>query len=230
MRILVVDDHPLVRAGLKEAVAALCSDRPDCIEAEDAAQVRGIMASGIHLDLILLDLFIPGVDGFDLISEVCADERGIPIVVLSASESVAAMSKALDCGASGYVPKSTPPELMLQALRLVLSGDVYVPSAVLRVGEAEQPNLDSAQLPPRDGRWEPPTEITGASSPIAQLTPRQREVLAFICKGRSNKMIARDLGLSEFTVKAHVAAIFRALGVSNRIEAATVARNQGFPP
>jgi DNA-binding NarL/FixJ family response regulator len=217
----------LVRAGLKEALTELCTDRPDCLEAEDAEQVRGIMSARVQLDLILLDLFMPGSDGFELVSEVCANTDAVPVVVVSASESVSDMNKALDCGASGFVSKTTAPEVMLHALRLVLAGGVYVPPAA-RIGatsDAADPPA-AARVAFATGAPEPDTPAA-SPSPMEQLTPRQRQVLVLMCAGRSNKMIARDLGLSEFTVKAHVAAILRTLDVSNRLEAANMARKLG---
>jgi DNA-binding NarL/FixJ family response regulator len=220
----------------------LCPETPVCIEAEDADQVLGVMGSGIGLELILLDLSMPGADGFELLSELCSHPSGVPVVVLSANESVETMRKALDCGASGYVPKTTPQSVMLQALKLVLAGGVYVPAALLSSNPDEQISeraVQEATGGARDASGhaakgpETPSIPISPAEPVPQLppqlTPRQRQVLLLICQGRSNKMIARDLGLSEFTVKAHVVAILRALDVSNRIEAAAKARDLGFP-
>ncbi|MBK1618266.1 hypothetical protein CKO42_07385 [Lamprobacter modestohalophilus] len=244
MRILVADDHALIRIGLIDALGQLCDLQLEFIEAEDADQVAGVLNSGIHLDLILLDLFMPGAEGFELLSDLCARLDGVPVVILSASESEADIRKAIDCGASGYVPKSTPASLMLQALRLILAGGVYFPAELIRHPQ------DSAGLPQTLPRTLPRTlpesvattrdsaaavandEFIDAEQRAADitLTARQLEVLALVAKGRSNKKIARELGLSEFTVKAHLAAILRALGVSNRIEASVVARSRGLVP
>ncbi|MCF7976702.1 MAG: response regulator transcription factor [Chromatiaceae bacterium] len=240
MRILVADDHALIRIGLIDALGQLCDLQLEFIEAEDADQVAGVLSSGIHLDLILLDLFMPGAEGFELLSDLCARLDGVPVVILSASESEADIRKAIDCGASGYVPKSTPASLMLQALRLILAGGVYFPAELIRHPQ------DSAGLPQTLPRTLPESVATTRDSAAAvandelidaeqraadiTLTARQLEVLALVAKGRSNKKIARELGLSEFTVKAHLAAILRALGVSNRIEASVVARSRGLVP
>ncbi|MEA1049431.1 response regulator transcription factor [Lamprobacter modestohalophilus] len=240
MRILVADDHALIRIGLIDALGQLCDLQLEFIEAEDADQVAGVLSSGIHLDLILLDLFMPGAEGFELLSDLCARLDGVPVVILSASESEADIRKAIDCGASGYVPKSTPASLMLQALRLILAGGVYFPAELIRHPQ------DSAGLPQPLPRTLPESVATTRDSAAAvandelidteqraadiTLTARQLEVLALVAKGRSNKKIARELGLSEFTVKAHLAAILRALGVSNRIEASVVARSRGLVP
>lgn len=208
----------------------LCNDTPECIEAEDADQVLGVMNSGIHLDLILLDLFMPGSNGLDLLRELCSHPAGVPVVVLSALESAETMREALDSGASGYVSKTTPHSVMLQALRLVLAGGVYVPAALLaaKANEHESQWSQAESGAPRSDRRAPEAPVEQIDG-LEQLTPRQREVLARICQGQSNKMIARELGFSEFTVKAHVVAILRTLGVSNRIEAASMARKLGFP-
>jgi DNA-binding NarL/FixJ family response regulator len=235
MNILVADDHGIVRLGLIEALKQLCDAEHRFIEAEDADQVLGAIASGVHLDLILLDLFMPGAVGFELLSRVCELGQGTPVVVMSASDSVADVRKAIDCGASGFIPKSTPQDLTLNALRLVLAGGVYVPTALVRAtnvnagSEFDEPtaHVRTAQLS-RDEKG-PVASLSGEEDAgLTQLTARQREVLALMSRGLSNKRIARALGLSEFTVKAHVAAILRVLGVANRVEAAAQARRLGF--
>lgn len=230
MKILIVDDHALVRSGLKEALGELCGEPPEYVEAENADQVRGIIASRVRLDLVLLDLYLPGAEGFDLVSEVCANDQGVPVVVLSASESVEDMNKARDCGASGYLTKSTAFSLMRQALRLVLAGGVYIPPDVLKTSAIETPSTAAPEPAGAATNRLPNAETNSGPQQLVKLTPRQLEVLALMCKGCSNKVIARQLELSEFTVKAHVAAIFRALDVSSRMEAALVARQEGFPP
>ncbi|WP_338035818.1 response regulator transcription factor [Halochromatium roseum] len=188
----------------------LCQKGTEFIEAEDANQVLGVIDSGIHLDLAILDLFMPGADGFELLSDLTARLDGIPIVVLSASEDRSHIRKTLDCGACGYITKSTPAALMIQAFRLILQGGMYFP--VELVSTAHSP-ASCDQLPP---------------DPTLGLTDRQLEVLSLMAKGRSNKMIARELGLSAFTVKTHVASILRTLQVANRVEAALVASRLGI--
>lgn len=238
MNILVADDHTIVRVGLIDSLQQLRAVDHRFFEAEDADQVLGVLASGAHLDLILLDLFMPGMDGFDLLSRVCAAVDNTPVVVLSASESSADMRKALDCGASGFIPKSTTEDLMLTALRLVLAGGVYVPAQLIK-GPALEPTEERSLLPDDAALARMDGADHGVSGPISGaateenvrlqlMTPRQREVLMLICEGRSNKQIARTLNVSEFTVKAHVAAILRVLGVANRIEAAVLARHLGL--
>jgi DNA-binding NarL/FixJ family response regulator len=182
-------------------------------EASDANEVMGILSAHPDLDLILLDLVMPGANGFDLLSQVCDAASGASVVVLSASDDTAHMRKALDCGAAGFIQKSTAREVMLSALRLVLAGGIYVPPDLVHA-----PATSEGAGPPPLG-----SEETGTT-----LTTRQRDVLRLIAQGRSNKQIARDLDLSQNTVKIHVAGVLRALGAANRTQAVMLARERGF--
>lgn len=204
MRILVADDHALVREGLVHTLQEL-DPAAEIIEADSAAAVHAALTGSAGFDLALLDLFMPGVEGFDLFAAVCDRFPELPVVVLSASEEPAHVRKAIDCGASGYVPKSSGREVMLNALRLVLAGGLYLPPATLSGGADEAPAAAARLL-------------------LGSLTPRQREVLRLLGAGLSNKEIARQLGLSENTVKIHVTAILRSLQVSNRTAAVVLAR------
>ncbi len=221
LRILIADDHALVREGLIHTLATLAPGT-DFVEAEDAAQVREAIAREPELDLVLLDLFMPGADDFALLRELCRRSPELTVVVLSASVDPAHMRKALDLGASGYIPKSSTGDVMLSALRLVLSGGVYVPPDMLWSAGLQQPaELETPDRPPPRPN---PSVVPG----VGGLTGRQLEVLACLVEGKSNKQIARELAVSENTVKIHVAAILRALGVNNRTQAAVVARQQGL--
>ncbi len=209
---LVADDHALLRTGLIEALSLL-HPAPTVYEASDAEQVMEILGAHPDLELILLDLFMPGANGFELLSRVCAATSGAPVVVLSASDDASHMRKALDCGAAGFIPKSAAREVMLSALGLVLAGGIYVP-----------PDLLHAPAPPE---YDGPLPL-GSDEVGTTLTARQQQVLRLIAQGRSNKQIARDLDLSQNTVKIHVAAVLRALGAANRTQAVTLARERGF--
>lgn len=204
MRVLVADDHALLRTGLIHLLRQLHGDLT-AFEAADAAAALDAVHAHPDLDLILLDLFIPGANGFELLTQVCRFATGTPVVVLSSSEERGHMRKALDCGAVGFIPKSAVPEVMLSALRLVLEGGEYVPPDLL-----EGPSYTASQ------------------ANAALLTARQRDVLRLVGQGQSNKQIARVLNLSENTVKIHVASILRSLGAANRTEAVMLARQQGF--
>lgn len=208
MKLLVADDHVLLRDGMIAALSALAGPDAIYLEATDAAQVLRLVAEHPDLDLILLDLFMPGANGFELLSQVCALVPGTPVVIVSASEEIARMRKSFDCGASGFVVKSAGRELLLSAVRLVLAGGVYLPSELLRTGTAHPSS---------------PPEQPPSTSPM-MLTARQQEVLALLEQGQSNKQIARALGLSHHTVKIHVAAILRKLEACNRTQAAGLAR------
>ncbi len=212
MRFLVADDHELVRKGLIGALGELVADA-EIDGVADAGQTLHAVRSGDEYDLILLDLFMPGTDGFELLRDVCNACPNAPTVVLSGSEDPLHMRKALDLGAAGYIPKSAGMEVMILALRLVLAGGTYVPPDLLRKPVAAEGKsvLDVVQDMPQEA-----------------LTPRQQEILHLLGEGRSNKEIARQLDLSENTVKIHVAAVLKALGVNNRTNAAVMARQPGI--
>src|SRR5262245_5228974 len=144
---------------------------------------------------------MPGLGGAALIEALAARHPDLPLIVLSASESAADVRRVMALGALGYVPKSASPETLLSAFKLVLAGELYVPPLLLD---------------------EPPPAAPGDIA--AKLTPRQADVLACMCQGLSNKAAARELSMSEKTVKTHVTAILRALGATNRMQAVTIAR------
>jgi DNA-binding NarL/FixJ family response regulator len=206
MKILVVDDHTLVRQGL----AALLSGEDPTTEVLHAGNLaEGLARVEAHrdLDAVLMDLKLPDGDGMAGIGEIGRRRADLPVVILSSSEDPDDVRRALDLGALGYVPKSASPETLISAVRMVLDGGIYVPPLML-----------DPQAGPR---------FTG---PMAALTPRQIEVLAALARGLSNKEIGLKFGLSEKTVKAHVGAIFRTLSVANRTQAASAAMAAGLIP
>lgn len=210
MKILVADDHGIVREGIKLLLSELSTDL-SLQEAADRDQVLAIVSKNPDLDLILLDLYMPGVTDLDLLAEICNSYSHIPVIILSATEDAHVMQRVIDRGASGFIPKSAAQAVMASAIQLVLAGGVYIPPAM--VPHAQD---DAAAAPAR---------ATQASQ--SDLTNRQLEVLKLLGEGKSNKTIARELGLSAHTVKIHVTAIFKALGVSNRTEAAVASREIG---
>ena len=220
MKILIADDHDLVRAGLRHALHALAPDS-EILEARSAAEVQGILALNTKFDLVVLDLVMPGGGGFDLLCNLCDQLTTTPVLVLSAADDAATMRRVLDCGAAGFLPKNTPHEVMLGAFKLVMSGGVYVPPALLVRNGLAQHAVNALQ--PGDV----PSTSTGRAALLAELTERQREVLGLLEEGLQNKRIARQLGLSEHTVKIHVAAILNRLGVTNRTQAVIVAQQCG---
>lgn len=217
MKVLVADDHGLVREGLK---TTLTSFAPDVItlEATDADEVRRLVSREGDLDLILLDLRMPGVSGFALLDMLRESRPDTPVVVLTASEDVQLMQSAIRRGAAGFIPKSASHSIMVAVLRLVLSGGVYIPPAVI-TRHPQAVNTTGTARP------DDPEALTDTGyAALSKLTRRQRDVLELLGNGKTNKAIARELGLSEHTVKIHISAILKTLDVANRTEAALFSR------
>jgi DNA-binding NarL/FixJ family response regulator len=205
MRILVCDDHAIFRSGLLTALSEIPRE-VELLEAADAVSaLEAVQAGGI--DLVLLDLQMPGMDGWQALRRLRQDNPGLAVVIVSASEEAADVRAALDSGASGFIPKSSTAPLLRAALEVVLSGGVYVPSLLVDESEGAIP-VDS----------EPERRRERAS----QLTPRQREVLILMSRGLSNREIGEALGIAPGTVKTHLSALFEILDVSNRTEATLV--------
>lgn len=206
MKIIVADDHALLREGLRQIVVQL---EPSCtiLEAADYTGALNLVTQHPDASLAVIDLNMPLMERQGGIKGLISAALSVPVVVLSASEDCDDMRHVLDAGAMGYIPKSENAAVILSALRLVLSGGIYVPPALVNAGATAQ---------------------AGGRRVTDELTPRQREVLKCVVTGMSNKEVGRQLGLSEATVKAHVAAIFKALNVSNRAQAVAAARRLGW--
>jgi DNA-binding NarL/FixJ family response regulator len=210
MKLLIVDDHPVLREGLA-ALLRQAGPETDVLLASDAGEGLLLVEGHADLDAVVLDLMMPGMDGWRAITEFGRKRPELPVIVLSSSEDPQDARKALALGALGYVPKSASRHVLLSAIRIVLDGDLYVPPLVL--------NAPADPDDRRSGRPEPNA---------ARLTGRQIEILTMLSKGQPNKTIAATLDLSEKTVKAHITAIFRALNVVNRTQAAAVGREVGL--
>jgi len=208
MKILIVDDHALFREGLCHVLNAL-QDNVTILEAPDNAQAMQCLSDNPNLDLVLLDLNMPGKNGFTTLDTFSKHYPALPVVILSASTQHSDIQQALDAGAMGYIPKDTTSAVMLNALRLILSGSVYVP-----------PNF--AQHEPKNT----PHSISNS----LHLTPRQQQVLHLLVQGIANKEIATQLNLAEATVKMHVTSIMKTLGVANRTQAVIAADKLGLIP
>jgi len=207
MKVLVVDDHALIREALRGVLRELKEDAT-VLEASHCRQAMRLVDEHSDLGLILLDLNLPDRNGFDVLAELRERYPGISTVVLSAFNDRDNVTRALDLGALGFIPKSSTREVMLSALRLVFSGGIYIPPDILvRRETAPSPSNTSG------------TEPRPLSPRDLGLTDRQVDVLALMMQGKSNKAICRTLDLAEPTVKNHVTAILKALKVTNRTEA-----------
>ena len=214
MRILIVDDHHLFRQGLKFLLADLDPGIVFC-EADNSEQALAFVP-GAPVDLVLVDLHMPGALGMEALSRMHAAFESSSVVVVSSDDDPRVIRKAIELGACGFVPKSSTPQVLIAALRLVLAGGTYLPPHVLLAWEAATP-------PP------PPPPPAPVQRPDG-LSERQLEVLLKAVQGKANKAIAREMNLSEGTVKAHLSAAFRALGVQNRTEAVFAAARVGLTP
>ncbi|WP_049623272.1 LuxR C-terminal-related transcriptional regulator [Frateuria defendens] len=216
MRILIADDHRLIVEGVKLKLSEL-DHGIEFVVATDADELHRVVHEETAPALALIDLAMPGAHGLDHLADVVANLPGVPVIVLSGSEDPALMKDLLAMGVQGFIPKAYPSEVMLSAVRLVLSGGVYVPPMMLQAHAAAKPATNGGGTSPA-----PPEPLEEYLHKL--LTERQIDVLRLLAQGKPNKVIARDLGISEGTVKIHLAAIFRALNVRNRVEAVVASR------
>jgi DNA-binding NarL/FixJ family response regulator len=215
VKLLLVDDHTLVRKGLVHLLK-VTMDEPEIAEAEDAQQAIEQLTLSVP-DIALVDIRMPGRDGLDLLKEIRSTWPELPVIILTCFDQAEYVKRALADGAAGYLLKDSSPEDLLQAINVALtgSGNVLSPRAVRNLFDnaakaAEQHNTRSSRIPE------------------SGLTPREVDILSFLAEGNSNREISKALFLSEKTVKAHLAAIFRKLGVTNRTKAAMAALAMGL--
>lgn len=213
MRVLLVDDHEVIWTGMRGVVERLArQQRPDDgFEWRCSRDLAGALAlaDGEPLDLILLDYHLPGTTGLDAMHALRTRHEAAPIVILSGDGSPDRIRRAIEAGAAGYIPKAMPEGAMVAALALVMAHGIYLPPIALLEAQAPAPTDSGPQLANE--------ALQGFMA--AELSPRQREVFARALRGKPNKVIARELGIAEGTVKVHLAMVFRALGVRNRTEA-----------
>jgi two-component system, NarL family, nitrate/nitrite response regulator NarL len=215
LKLLVIDDHPLVQEGVAAALEALGLD-VRIVAARGSDHGLAAAAANPDLDAVLIDVAVPGMNGFAVIGEMRKRFPELPVIVLSALEDPANVKRALDSGAAGFIPKSSSTDVLIKVLQQVLKGNAAVePSA----------NASARNGANGSGGHAASTETTPDAT---LLTLRQLQVLSRVCQGKTNKQIASELGLSEKTVKAHVTAIFKILGVVNRTQAVLVARRMGM--
>ncbi len=221
MKVLLIDDHPLILSALQTVIESLGTDTT-VVGAGSARAARETLKADADFDLVLLDLQLGDADGFDVLVEFRAKYPALPVVVVSASDRSSDVIRAVDAGAMGFVPKRASHATLFEALHMVMSGGIFVPPMTLGVDPA--PKLEGDTVPSvlrvvRDQAHDSGFQTNAVSLAEIGLTPRQTEVLALLLKGQPNKLIARELSLSVETVKDHVAAVLRALGVSSRTQA-----------
>jgi DNA-binding NarL/FixJ family response regulator len=206
--ILIADDHPLFRAALRGAIVGHLTAGATAafVEADSVAALLDMVERSPQADLLLLDLDMPGAHGFGALAHVRGVRPELPVVVVSASDDARTVANALAFGAQGFISKSSDARAIAAGVEAVLAGDVVTPPGF---------------LPPSSG--EPNAGDLEAASRIAELTPQQFRVLGMLLSGLLNKQIAFELDVSEATVKAHVTAILRKLGVTNRTQAVLLA-------
>lgn len=206
-RIIIADDHPLFREALRRGIETILPGVA-VEECDGLDSLQGALSRNRDADLVLLDLTMPGAQGFSGLMYLRAQYPEVPIVIVSASEEAVVIRRAIGFGASGFIPKSLDLAEIGNAIRTILSGDVWVPPEV---------DLDAPEEP----------EISDLARRLGRLTPQQMRVLMMLADGLLNKQIAYQLGVSEATVKAHVSAILQKLGVDSRTQAVIAASRIG---
>ncbi len=219
MKVLLIDDHPLILSALQAVITGL-RDGVSVTGVGSAQAARATMAASSDYDIVLLDLSLGDADGFALLAELRSTYPAVPVVVVSASERASDVIRAIDLGAMGFVPKRSSTEALTNALHMVMSGGLYVPPTMLGLDMASMRarGIDDSVSVLGDGVRPEPHQEVGKLEDLG-LTPRQAEVLGLLLKGMPNKLIGRALNVSVETVKDHVAAVLRVLGVSTRTQA-----------
>ena len=215
MHVLIVDDHAFVCVGLKATL--LDEYKGIDVTTTDHGDTALTILAQQNIDLIIVDLFMPGAGGgFNFIAMLCESYPDLPVIVLSASENPAHIRKCLDYGAIGFVTKSAPKDALFDAMSRAIKGEKYVPESLREAMPDVAKIMDEVD--------------SGADVDIicGLMTKRQMEILRHITQGRSNKQIARDLDLSENTIKVHVSAMLLALGLVNRTQAGILGQKLGL--
>jgi DNA-binding NarL/FixJ family response regulator len=197
-KFIIVDDHPLFRGALSQALQA-SFENAQVQEAGSLDELTDRLSAGGEIDLVLLDLTMPGVHGVSGLLYLRAQHPEVPVAIVSASDDAGTIRHCLDCGASGFIPKSQPVERIREAIRSIMHGEIWLPADI----DLSQPVGEARQLVSR----------------LSTLTPQQVRVLMMLGEGLLNKQIAFKLNVSEATVKAHVSAILQKLGVDSRTQA-----------
>ncbi len=208
-KVLVADDHPLFREALRVALGDACDGEDTVIlEAQDLEEIKGVLGTHDDLDLILLDLKMPGVTGFSGLVDLRQSHPEVPVVVVSASEEASTIREAVTFGAAGFIPKSLARHEIAGAIQNVLDGEIFVPEHARADGDVTDDERQRLEVAKR----------------MSTLTPQQMRVLSLIAEGKPNKIIAYELDVAETTVKAHITAILRKLRVHSRTQAVLAAQ------
>lgn len=220
MKVLIADDHRLIIEGVKIKLAELDPAVETVVAMNIDELDRAVAEHAESLDMALVDIAMPGTQGHQHVAKLRAQAPSLPVIVLSGSEDPELMRSLIDLGVLGFIPKAYSPDVMLSAIRLVLAGGIYIPPLLLANAQAHgwQP-VDASTTAPQG--FDSARSLDGLRT---LLTERQIDVMRLLSQGKPNKLIARDLGISEGTVKIHLAAIFRALNVRNRVEAVVASR------
>ncbi|WP_448211814.1 response regulator [Colwellia sp. MEBiC06753] len=211
-KVIIADDHPLFRAALKQAVTE-CLPDTKIIEAENFGELLQNISTTPSLEIVFLDLHMPGNDGFTGLAQLQNNHSDLVVIMVSSDERPEVMRKAINFGAAAFIPKSVDLDTIAQAVTCVLNGDIWLPEDIEH-GNDESTNVKHQQL----------------AKQLAQLTPQQYNVLALIADGQLNKQIAGILNIKENTVKKHVSAILLQLGVNNRTMAGLAYQQLSLTP
>ena len=211
LRIAIADDHALVRGGLGILIKTLHPDT-QIIECNDFSKVLKTLGTADQIDLLLIDLLMPGMETIDSIQHICTKWPDVPVVVVSVREDMQVIRQALRAGAAGYIPKTSSPDVTLSAIRLVLSGGIYIPPDALELRDAaEEPGVPSAEVSR--------SSIESPQHADFPLTSRQVDVIVLIAEGKSNKEVGEELGLTAGTIKMHLSRIYKVLKAKSRTDA-----------
>jgi two-component system nitrate/nitrite response regulator NarL len=220
MQILVADDHKLVRDGLKPFLQELGSE-VEILDAANIEEALAVAAKAGQLSLVLLDLMMPGMDGLKGLEALRAACPAVPVVIVSGFSSRDHVVAAVQAGAAGFIPKTVSGTAMVNALRLVLSGEKYLPSSTFFDDPGNQMSMPAPTPSVKPGAVPPPFD---------KLSRREAEILALLVEGRTNKEIAICLDLQEITIKVHLRNVYRKIGAANRAQAVRIAMSSGWIP
>ncbi len=225
MKLLLADDHAMFRTAVADGLEAMIGGGTEVLEADSYEAAYALLKANPDVDVVLLDLLMPGFANFDGLGAMVRDFPSVPVVVLSGSGHSRYQVEAVRRGARGYIVKNQPLSVLAQIIQIVRDGGTYVSTSVLESGAAppDAPTEPTAGLPTNDSM---PVGSDESAARLARLTDRELQILTCLARGSSNKQIARELGITDTTVKVHLRMIFKKLGVANRTQAAFFARER----